>query len=142
MIYVASSWRNARQPSVVKALRCAGHDVYDFRNPTPGSTGFASWSDIDPDWQAWTPAQFRAALQHPIAQEGLRRDVEALEAAEAVVLVMPCGRSAHIELGTAIGVPVPTAILLSDGKPELVYGMADKLCLDIEELLAWAETLR
>ena len=34
-IYVASSWRNREQPSVVKALREAGHEVYDFRNPAP-----------------------------------------------------------------------------------------------------------
>lgn len=32
-IYVASSWRNTYYPSVVSALRDAGHDVYDFRNP-------------------------------------------------------------------------------------------------------------
>ena len=32
-IYVASSWRNERQPDVVQALRNAGHDVYDFRHP-------------------------------------------------------------------------------------------------------------
>lgn len=32
-IYVASSWRNTYYPSVVSALREAGHDIYDFRNP-------------------------------------------------------------------------------------------------------------
>lgn len=45
-IYVASSWRNKIQPSVVVALREAGHEVYDFRNPREGDTGF-HWSDID-----------------------------------------------------------------------------------------------
>jgi len=49
-IYVASSWRNTHQPSVVAALREAGHDVYDFRNPRPGDHGF-HWSMIDPDWK-------------------------------------------------------------------------------------------
>lgn len=28
-IYVASSWRNNRQPDVVKFLRNLGYDVYD-----------------------------------------------------------------------------------------------------------------
>ena len=32
-IYVASSWRNKYFPEVVDALRAAGHQVYDFRNP-------------------------------------------------------------------------------------------------------------
>lgn len=46
-IYVASSWRNVYQPAVVDALRALpGCEVYDFRNPAPGDSGFA-WSDID-----------------------------------------------------------------------------------------------
>jgi len=44
-VYVASSWRNEKQPAVVKALREAGHEVYDFRSPTPGNTGF-SWRKV------------------------------------------------------------------------------------------------
>ncbi|MCQ2145827.1 MAG: hypothetical protein MJY72_08790 [Bacteroidales bacterium] len=35
-IYVASSWRNPHYPAVVAALRDAGFDVYDFRNPGDG----------------------------------------------------------------------------------------------------------
>ena len=32
-IYVASSWRNLYQPTVVTALRQEGYEVYDFRYP-------------------------------------------------------------------------------------------------------------
>ena len=39
-IYLASSWKNTDQPDLVEALRNAGHDVYDFRNPTPDDAGF------------------------------------------------------------------------------------------------------
>ena len=45
-IYVASSWRNTYYPEVVQALRDAGHEVYDFRNPPSGDPGF-HWSDVD-----------------------------------------------------------------------------------------------
>lgn len=41
-IYVASSWRNPSQQTVVQALRGAGHDVYDFATQsraTPDSAG-------------------------------------------------------------------------------------------------------
>lgn len=34
-IYVASSWRCVEQPRIVALLRGAGHEVYDFRNPSP-----------------------------------------------------------------------------------------------------------
>jgi hypothetical protein len=135
-IYVASSWRNLHQPAVVEALRQAGHEVYDFRNPAPGNSGFA-WSSIDPNWQAWTPEQYLEALAHPIARAGFRLDMNALEACEACVLVMPCGRSAHLELGHAAGADKKTFVLL-DGpsEPELMYGMTTRITTSLEQLLA------
>ena len=66
-IYVASSWRNIYQPAVVRKLRELGHEVYDFRDPAPGNYGFA-WSQIDPDWQNWTPDEYVKCLEHPIAK--------------------------------------------------------------------------
>ena len=134
-LYVASSWRNAEQPSVVIALRNAGHEVYDFRNPSPGNKGFA-WSDCDPEWKAHTPAQFRAMLEHPVAVAGFASDWNAMVWAEACVLVMPCGRSAHIEAGYFVGAKKPLLILLSQGEPELMYKMATKLCLTTDEVLS------
>lgn len=134
-IYVASSWRNERQPEVVIALRGAGHDVYDFRNPGPGSHGFA-WSDIDPEWQSWSPETFREALEHPVAIDGFSEDATAMVWADACVLVMPCGRSAHLEAGWFLGAGKPTYILLADGEPELMYALArGRLCLDLAEVI-------
>jgi hypothetical protein len=133
-IYVASSWRNKKQPEVVTALRSLGHEVYDFRNPCPGDTGF-QWSEIDPNWQSWSPPRFVEALEHPIAKDGFSKDMDSLIDADATVLVMPCGRSAHLELGYAVGAGQRTFILLSDGEPELMYRMVDGLCCSIEELL-------
>jgi hypothetical protein len=132
-IYVASSWRNARQPNVVSALRAVGHDVYDFRNPRPGDVGFA-WTQIDPDWRLWTPEKFRAALSHPVAADGFRTDYDAMKWATACVLVMPCGRSAHLEAGYFVGARKPLVILLSDGEPELMYALATAVCTTVEEV--------
>lgn len=72
-IYVASSWRNQHQPQVVSFLREQGHEVYDFRHPA-GKTGF-QWSQIDEDWENWSTDQYRAALEHPIAQAGFKSDL-------------------------------------------------------------------
>jgi len=138
-IYVASSWKNARQPQVVKALREAGHNVYDFRHPEPHYGGF-HWSDIDPEWKQWSMQQLQQALHHPVAIKGFKADLAALNVADAVVLVAPCGRSSHLELGYAIGRGIPSAILLSDGEPELMYAMADKLCVNVNEIIEWLQT--
>jgi len=133
-IYVASSWRNIGQPTVVKALRANGHEVYDFRNPETGSVGF-HWSEIDPKWQSWRSDEFRTALEHPISISGLTADHRAMDWSEGTVLVMPCGRSAHLELGYAVGQRKPTFILLADGEPELMYGLVTYLCISLDELL-------
>lgn len=134
-IYVASSWRNEQQPEVVHRLGIEGHRVYDFRNPSPSDHGF-HWSDIDKHWQSWTPARFRDALQHPTACRGFAMDKLALVAADAVVLVMPCGRSAHLEFGYAVGQGKQGVILLSDGEPELMYRMASNICVTLDEVVA------
>lgn len=133
-VYVASSWRNEQYPAVVEALREAGHEVYDFRNPEPGNNGFR-WQDLDPDHERWTADTFRAALNHPIAQEGFAHDFNAMQWADACVMVMPCGRSAHLELGWFTGQGKLSIILLESGEPELMYLCADRLCLSVQEVI-------
>jgi nucleoside 2-deoxyribosyltransferase len=134
-VYVASSWRNQEQPSVVEALRQAGHEVYDFRNPAPGNKGF-HWSEIDPDWQKWTSEQYRKALDHPVAEDGFALDMQALVDCDAVVAVQPFGRSASLELGWACGAGKFTVLLLATGEPELMVKMVDCVCLDLDEVVA------
>ena len=135
-VYVASSWSNPRQPKVVARLRAEGHTVYDFRYPHGDSKGFAWW-DIDPNWQSWSPAEFTAALKHPLAQAGYISDSLALDACDVAVLVLPCGRSSHLELGYALGAGKYGIILLLDKpRPELMYNLADLLTPSLEEVVA------
>jgi hypothetical protein len=134
-IYVASSWRNPRQPGIVAALRDAGHEVYDFRNPAPGERGF-HWSAIEPRWQDLSMSAFRDVLQHPVAEHGFGLDWGAMSWADTGVLVLPCGRSAHLEAGYFVGALKPLLILLApDQEPELMYKMAWRICLDLDDLI-------
>ena len=134
-IYVASSWRNDYQQKVVKVLREYGHEVYDFKNPSETDKGFA-WSDIDENWQKWNHEQYLNALQHPIAEKGFLNDFNAMRWADACVLVMPCGRSAHVEAGWMQGAGKPTIILLqNEAEPELMYKMFELVCYDISDVV-------
>lgn len=140
-IYVASSWRNKHQSSVVKLLRSAGHKVCDVKNPRIDDRGF-SWKEIEPDWQSWTPFQFRNNLSHPIAERGFSNDWEAMQWADTGVLLLPCGRSAHIESGHFVGAKKPLYILiLEQTEPELMYKMATGICLSVDELICNLSTL-
>jgi nucleoside 2-deoxyribosyltransferase len=135
-IYLASSWRNAHQPEYLAALRRSGHEVYDFRNPKPGDKGFA-WSEIDDAWQRWDLRGFRERLTHPTANHGFANDWNAMEWADTGVLLLPCGRSAHLEAGYFTGRNKQLFIVLHEDKfePELMYKMATAICCDLVELI-------
>lgn len=142
-IYVASSWRNAYQPGVVAMLKGTGHDIYDFRNPTEGDHGF-HWSEIDSDWQNWTSEQYKKGLEHKLAMDGFLKDMAALRSAGATILVLPCGRSAHLELGYACGKNQYTAIFIpprENVEPELMNKMVDEILTCEREVIEWAYRL-
>lgn len=139
-IYVASSWRNDFQPHVVERLRAAGHTVYDFKNPQgagPG-TGFA-WAEIDPNWRQWKVKDYLLALTHAKAQAGFESDERGMVRADACVLVLPAGRSAHVEFGWMVGRGKLGYVLLSEEgfDPDLMYLLVPhrNLCTSIDELL-------
>lgn len=141
-IYVASSWRNQHQNSVVRACRALGHEVYDFKNPKENDSGF-SWSQIDTDWLNWTPKQYTQILSHPIVKSGFKNDMDGLAWADTCILLLPCGRSAHLEAGYCIGQNKETAVFISNEKfePDLMYKMADLVTHEIERVYEWLGTL-
>ncbi len=123
-IYVASSWRNIYQPEVVKLCRAAGHEVYDFRNPGPDDNGFG-WSEIDKEWKSWDYERYRKLLGHKRAEQGFALDMGALRWCDACVLIYPCGKSAHLEMGWACGAGKHTAFFVPNdvrGDPSVVKG--------------------
>ena len=136
-VYVASSWRNAYQPEVVDAVRKAGHEVYDFRNPPHGRGGF-HWSDVDGKWQDWSTKEYCAGLVHPVAESGFKADFDAMEWADTCVLVLPCGRSAHAEAGWFAGKGLKTIVYLPEKQePELMYKLFDHVTDDLQEVIGF-----
>lgn len=154
------------QASVCAVLRAAGIDHYDFKNP-PNGAGFG-WREVRPcsgafncaaavhiegcfneqnvvaettkpkgaDWE--TVDDYLRMVEHPRAIEGYNADFGAMELADTFVLVLPCGKSAHLELGWAVGAGKRTAILLEDPvEPELMYRMVDHLSTNLFDLLGW-----
>lgn len=122
---------------MVGLLRRNGHDVYDFRNPFNGKPGF-SWREIDPDWEDWSAERYRDLITtHPIAAAGFVSDLRAMQWADTCVLLLPCGRSAHLEAGWFCGQGKRCIILTRDGEePELMALLATDICISPEEVLA------
>lgn len=143
-LYVASSWRNEPlQQVAVGLLMSHGHEVYDFIHPPGGDHLGFSWDDVDSDWRQWDTHTYRMALGDPIAVAGFESDFGAMHWADAGVLLLPCGRSAHLEAGWFVGAGKPLWIVLEEAEfpapggsnPELMYRMATGIVGDLAELL-------
>lgn len=146
-VYVASSWRNPIQIAVCETLKAVQIPHYDFRNPE-GNTGF-SWNDVKPikEGHFSTPnkgSDYESAedylymLKHPKSELGFKSDFDAMKKADTVIMILPCGKSAHLELGWAVGQNKRTAILMENPiEPELMYKMVDYLAPNLMALLSW-----
>lgn len=133
-IYVASSWRNEYQQMVVEVLRSMGHEVYDFRNPKQGNTGF-KWSDIDENWENWTSEEYVKALKTPIAEDGFNLDFEAMKWADCCLMILPCGRSANTEAGWMKGAGKEVHVYSpTKQEPELMYKIFDSIIINTSGL--------
>lgn len=139
-IYVASSWRNKYYTELLAYLReVLGETIsfYDFRNPVEGNTGF-SWRDCEEgrgSFEDWIFEEYLEALEHPKARQGFAYDFNAMREADACVLVLPCGRSAHLEAGYFIGANKPLFIYIPEQiEPELMYKMTHYIYADKSSL--------
>lgn len=131
-LYVIGSLRNPAVPQVAKRLREAGFLVFD--------DWYAAGPEADDKWQAYEQARgrtFAQALDGHAARHVFEFDRKNLEKADAVVLVLPAGKSAHLELGWALGQNKLGYVLLP-GEPErydVMYRFADGVYTSIEQLL-------
>lgn len=120
-VYIASSWRNQQYEAAKKAFENAGYEVLDWR----GKDGF-SWSKVSPNWKSWTKEEQIEALNHDEAIRGFARDQAMIDVCDLLVLLLPCGKSAHMEMGYATGIgKFVIVILAGEAEAELMYMFAD-----------------
>lgn len=136
-LYTASSWRNKNYPDIVAKLKRAGFEVYDFQQAisTTGKDVAFNWDQIDPKWEIWSNREFVEALRNPLAENAFKSDREAMERADACILILPCGKSAHIEAGYMKGLGKKLYILLDSSRPELTYSISDGIFDSITDLI-------
>lgn len=137
-IYLASSWRNPHYEGHLSMLRLFGHEVYDFKNPAPKRPGF-SWSQIEgfPPVETWGPLEMVEVHKTQRAKEGFFSDMSGLKWCDTCILLMPAGRSAHLEFGWACAANKSTHVMLMPEKfePDLMHMMADYVHTSFDELI-------
>lgn len=113
-VYLATSWKNPFYESLLNFLRNVHFDVYDFKNPEPGSNGF-NWRSLSKEPTPWTLEHCREVLRDPVAHDNFRMDYMALRDAEAVVLLLPSGVDSHMEAAWCAGRGVPVLVYAEPG---------------------------
>lgn len=127
-IYLIGSLRNPKIRLIAASLRARGYDVFDDWHGTH--------AQADDEWQkyanqrGWT---YQEALAGASAQSIFNLDKTHLDRADAVVMVLPCGRSGHLELGYARGCRKPGFILLNGkvDRYDVMYSFATAIVADM-----------
>ena len=131
-VYLASSWRNVRFTNVLQALRGAGHQVYSFRE---ANSAFR-WEQLGIGAETCKSFDFVSALFSDTVQDAFHNDRGGIDWCDVLVMLLPCGNSAHLEAGYAKGTGKRVYFLLEQTqKPDLMYLFADACYLDLRSLL-------
>lgn len=130
-LYLIGSLRQAdKVQSVAAAFRKDGWDVFD--------DWLAAGPEADDYWQKYANQRgqnVKEALAGYPAQQVFKYDKTHLDRCSMAMLVLPAGKSGHLELGYVLGKGKPGFILL-DGEPErydVMYNFADGVFVSLEE---------
>ena len=131
MIYLIGSLRNPQVPELANEIRKAtGEEVFD--------DWYAAGPEADDKWRDYEKARgrnYRQALAGLAAGHVFEYDHFHLDRARAGVLVLPAGRSGHLELGYLLGQKKPGYILLDNpDRWDVMYKFAT-VCFTQEELI-------
>lgn len=137
LIYVAGSLRRRdRILEAVQALESEGIETfYDWIMPG---------EETDAKWQSFEESlghDYEYAMNRAHARDVFNFDKRWLDRADGVLLTLPAGKSAHLELGYTLGTGRPGFIWL-DGEPErwdVMYLFATLVTKRLEDIIAWCK---
>lgn len=136
VIYLIGSLRNQEVPLTAIELRKHGHEVFD--------DWYSAGPEADDMWQAHEKQKGRSyyeALHGYHAEDVFAFDKKHIDRCDTVVLLMPAGKSGHIELGYSIGAGKRGFVLFSEtpDRFDVMYRFAIEsggdICFSIQELV-------
>ena len=131
-IYIVGSLRNPNIPKVASTLRDYNLEVFD--------DWYAAGPEADDHWRTYELNRGRTyeeALAGRAATNTFRYDQRNLDRCDACVLVLPAGKSGHLELGYFIGCGKPGYILLDADydRWDVMYRFATKVVRTPDQLI-------
>ena len=130
-VYLIGSLRNPEVPNVAQMIRSLGHEVFD--------DWYAAGPEADDFWQKYEQGRghtYIQALDGHAAQHVYEYDKSHLDRCDGAVLVLPAGKSGHLEFGYMIGQGKKGYILLDEKKErwDVMYKFATAVLSTKEEL--------
>lgn len=130
-VYLIGSLRNPNVPVLAAKLRAEGHIVFD--------DWYAAGPEADDYWMKYEKEKghnFEQALKGYAAGHVFEFDKHHLDQSGVAILMMPAGKSGHLEFGYMIGRGKEGYILM-DGEPErfdVMYKFATGVFTNEEDL--------
>jgi nucleoside 2-deoxyribosyltransferase len=131
-IYLIGSLRNPEVLTIGNLLRSKGFNVFEDWMAA-GKFADDAWRD----YEKQRGHSYLEALNGLAAEHVFEYDKKHLDDSDAAVLVMPAGKSAHLEMGYMLGKNKP-AFILFDKEPErydVMYKFATGVFVDIKSLI-------
>lgn len=116
--FIASRWRNKDNVlSLAIRLRQLGKSVYCFVDPeTSHLDPLADAEEAMKSFEAITDWHF-----DPGVRELFKRDIDALKESHLLIMLLPAGKSAHIEAGLAYGLGKKCVVIGEQQETESLY---------------------
>ena len=130
-IYLIGSMRNPKVPQIANRLRHRGFDVFDDWH----ATGPAS-DELRQKYEQKRGRSYIDAMKGVHAVNVFNLDKHHLDTCDVAVMVLPAGRSAHLELGYKCGIG-HKAYILMPGEPnrfDVMYGFANAIFFNEQAL--------
>lgn len=133
-IYIIGSLRNKKIPLIAKQLRKALPKVEVFDD------WFSPGPEADDFWRSFEKkrgSNYKQALSNYAAKHVFEFDKHHIDESDIVVMVMPAGKSGHLELGYALG-QGKKGYILFDKEPkrwDVMYQFATDIFFNIESLI-------
>lgn len=130
-VYVMGALANPEIPFIGNKIRRLGFIVYD--------NWWASGYDADSYLRHYTTIKklnYKQTLQDPAAVNTYNFDKNLMDKSNIAVLIMPAGKSAHLELGYFIGTGKPGYVLFDKvpSKIDIMYQFAVDIFFEFNEL--------
>ena len=132
IIYLIGSLRDLKVPEIGQQLRKAGFEVFDDWH--------AAGPTADDEWKRYEEGRghnYAEALKGYAAKHVFEFDLHHISRANLGILMLPCGKSGHLELVYMLGQGKKGYILLDDNvaRFDVMYKFADGVFADLKSLI-------